>query len=275
MNNELKRFFGYVMVFLIAIGYLIYRYLFLNIVTDFHREILVAVAIGILSTCAMGIYETIKCQGKYFWTAVKCSLLIPNKKCYVSLSYLLRIKLPGSELYFLVKGSKIDQYQPVGGVYKIVGTKDIYKEWEAHPKADKNNPKDLRFFTKAKYIPAIITWFKSQKEREIGVWREFYEELLETGILTSKNFKTIRAEYLYSKENILDKQNRFEDEKYHTLIYDVFQVELSSKQLRELKSLMEKDVFTNQYAFVKKGEIEKECFNNHKLRIGQQTKYTI
>ena len=275
MSKELRRFFGYVIVFFCAVGYLIYRYFYLNPVTDFHKEILVAVAFAVLSTCVMGIYETIKCQGKYFWISLRCSLFIPNKETYVSLSYLMRIKLSGSERYFLVKGSKVDQYQPVGGVYKIIGNKDIYKEWEAHPKSDEKNPDDLRFFAKAKYIPEIIRWFKSRKDRETGVWREFYEELLETKIVSRKFFKTIRAEYLCSHENILSKQNRFKNEQYHTLIYDIFQIELSTNQFQELKEMMENDAFTSQYAFVTKDEIEKECFNEHKLKIGQHTKFTI
>lgn len=275
MSKELRRFFGYILVFFCAVGYLIYRYFYLNTVTDFHREILVTVAFAVLSTCVMGIYETIKCQGKYFWTSLRCSLFIPNQDTYVSLSYLMRIKLSGTERYFLVKGSKVEQYQPVGGVYKITGNKDIYKEWEAHPKSDVKNPGDLRFFVKAKYIPEIIRWFKSRKDRENGVWREFYEELLETKIVSQENFKTIRAEYLCSRENILSKQNRFKNEQYHTLIYDIFQIELSPKQFEELNRLLVKDTFTNHYAFVTKEEIEKECFNNHKLKIGQHTKFTL
>ena len=275
MNNDLRRFFGYILVFFCAVGYLIYRYVYLDPVTDFHKEILVTVAFAVLSTCVMGIYETIKCQGKYFWTSVRCSIIIPNQITYVSLSYLMRIKLSGTERYLLVKGSKVDQYQPVGGVYKIVGNKDIYKEWEAHPKSDDKNPDDLRFFVKAKYIPEIIRWFKSRKDRENGVWREFHEELLETKIVSRENFKTICAEYLCSHENILSKQNRFINEKYHTLIYDIFQIELDPNQFQEMKRLLAQDVFTSQYAFVTKDEIEKECFNDHKLRIGQHTKFTI
>ncbi|WP_214112947.1 SMODS-associated NUDIX domain-containing protein [Aequorivita echinoideorum] len=275
MSSELKRFFGYVVGFCLAIGYLIYRYFFLNPVTDFHKEILVAFAIAIITACLMGIYETIKCQGKYFWIALKCSLLIPNKKVYVSLSYLLRIKIQGNELYFLVKGSKINQYQPVGGVYKLVGNKDIYKDWEAYPKSDIKNPKDLRFFVRAKHIPNIIQWFKSRKDREIGVWREFFEELVETKILKPENFKTIRAEYLGTHENILNKQNRFSDETYHTLIYDIFQIELNQDQLNQFNNLLDANRFTEKYAFVTKDEIEKECFNNHKFKIGQHAKFTI
>lgn len=244
-------------------------------VNDFHKEILVAGAFASIIACITGIAEIVKTQGKYFWVALRCFLLIPNKKVYVSLSYLLRIKIPGVEKYFLVKGIKINQYQPVGGVYKLVGNKDLEKDWKACYKADGKNPKDLRFFVSAKFIPKIISWFYSQKDREIGVWREFSEELIETQILSSDNFKSIKAEYLGTKENILCKQTRFKDEEYHTLIYDVFQIELSTKQLKEFKKLLKSSAFNEKYTFVTEDDIKKECFDEHKVRIGQHTKHIL
>lgn len=273
--KEVSRFIIYTILFIAAIIYLVIRYLFLNNATDFHKEILVPMAFTIGVSTVVGLFEIVCSAGKYFWTKVKCTLFIPNKIVYVSLSYLLKIKLPGSEKYFLVKGSKIEQYQPVGGVYKLVGNKDISKDWQASIKPDSRNPKDLRFFIKAKYLPHVLKWFKSGKDREVGVWREFYEELIETGILSSENFKTIRPEYLYTREKILKKETRFRNETFHTLIYNIFSLELNEKQLEELKLLLNKKVFTKKYAFVTEDEISKECFNNNKTRIGQHTKYII
>jgi hypothetical protein len=175
----------------------------------------------------------------------------------------------------LVRGSKIDQYQPVGGVYKLVGNKCIIKEWEAEPKSDKKNKKDLRFFVKAKYLPKIIKWFKSGKDREVGIWREFFEELVETKIVSKKNFSTINAEQIKTVNKLLIKENRFKDETYHTLIYNIYSVELNNKQTKELEKLMTSNPITNDYAFVTRDEIKKECFNNSKTRIGQHTKYII
>jgi hypothetical protein len=275
MKSIKYRFFGYLFAIIASIGYLIYRYYNLDNATDFHKEVLVPTAIGFIITATVGIYELAKSNGKYFWLAIKCWLLIPNKIVYVSLSYLIRIKLPGSERYLLVKGSKINQYQPVGGVYKLVGNKDIRKDWSASVKPDAKNPRDLRFFIKAKYLPDVVKWFKSGKEREVGVWREFREELIDNKILTDENFKSIRAEYLYTRENLLSKQNRFQNEKYHSLVYNIFNIELNETQLDELKSLEQNKIFTKKYAFVTEDEISKECFNNNKTRIGQHTKHII
>lgn len=260
---------------LISICYLIFRYFILKNAPDFHKEILVPIAIGFIMTTIVGIYEIAKTNGKYSWLAIKCWLLISNKIVYVSLSYLIKIKISGSEKYFLVKGSKINQFQPVGGVYKLVGNKDIYKDWEASVKADAKNPRDLRFFIKAKYLPEVLKWFKTDKDREVGIWREFQEELIDTEILTNENFKTIRAEYLYTKEKLLSKETRFKNETYHSLVYNIFSIELNNKQLKELKCLEQKKTFTKKYAFVTEDEINKECFNDSKTKIGQHTKYII
>lgn len=273
MEKEAKRFLFYLLVILLMTFFLLYRYNQENssdIVKDF-----TGLAYTLIMSSSIGCYEILNSNGKYFLKVLKCKLLIPNKKVYVSLSYLLRIKLSGSEKYLLVKGNKIDQYQPVGGVYKLVGNKCINKDWNAEFKADINNIKDLRFFVNAKYIPDVIKWFKSGYDREIGVWREFYEELIETKIIRSKNFKSIRVEKLKSVDKFLIKENRFRDETYHTLIYDIYSVELNQKQFDELEILMNDQLSNELYAFVTKDDIEKECFDNSSKRIGQHTKYTI
>tara|TARA_R110002072_G_scaffold95434_1_gene210281 strand:- start:1999 stop:2178 length:180 start_codon:yes stop_codon:yes gene_type:complete len=59
------------------------------------------------------------------------------------------------------------------------------------------------------------------------------------------------------------------------LAYNIFSIELNSTQLEELKQLQEKKSFTKKYAFVSEDEINKECFNNSKTRIGQHTKHII
>lgn len=272
MEKELKRFSLYIIIFLGSIIYLLYRYIYLVTPTDFDKEILVPLAFSGGTSSLVGLFEIIYSHGKKFFTVLKCLYFIPNKKVYVSISYLLRIKLSGREKYLLVKGKKIDQFQPVGGVYKLVGNKSIEKDWKAQPKADKDNPKDLRFFISAKYIPSVLKWFESGLDREVGVWREFQEELIETGIVNASNFKTIKAEKISTKYKLLNKENRFKDESYHTIIYDTFSLELNQQQSEELNNLLDMNVFNEKYAFVTKEEIEKECFDDSKKRIGQHTK---
>lgn len=273
MNKSKYRIIVYFLLFLCAVGFLGIHYLSNRPSSNFSKEILIPGAVAIILTSLTGILELYLSHQKTFFLWIKCKTFLRNKKSYVSLSYLLKIRLPGTEEYFLIKGNKIDQYQPVGGVYQ--SNKDIYKAWGASRKADRTNPKDLRFFVNCDQIPEIITWFESGKEREIGVWREFYEELIVPGILPPNSFQYLDTEFLRTEKVILKQENRFSDEKYHTLIYEIFQVNLSKGQLSEFEKLFDHQKHTEKYAFVTEDDINKSCFNNHKTPIGAHTKHII
>ncbi|MCW3162645.1 SMODS-associated NUDIX domain-containing protein [Chryseobacterium oryctis] len=259
----------YTGVLIVSLVFLIFRYIILENPNDFIKDFASTFAWGGITFSIGGFWQLFSTYG---WEAIKCKILYPNSKVYVSLSYLLQIKLDGEEKYLLVKGSKVNQYQPVGGVYRVFNDKNIKTDWEAEIKADRDNPKDLRFFTKAKYIPDIIKWFKSGKNREFGVWREFQEELIETRILNGEKFKHIDVDYLRTEDKMMEKENRFNDEKYHTILYDIFKVNLSSEQEQEIRNLYNESKFTNKYGFVTADEIRKECFNDSHTKIGKHGK---
>lgn len=273
MNKSKYRLSAYFIIGVLAALLLFYRYFSKKTLSVFSEELLLSGSVALIIISLTGIIELYLSHQKMFFLWIKCKTYLRKKKSYVSLSYLLKIKLPGAEEYFLIKGNEIDQYQPVGGVYQ--SNKDISKAWGASRKANRTNPKDLRFYVTCDQIPEIITWFESGKEREIGVWREFYEELIVPGILPPTSFQFIDTEFLRTERVILRRENRFSDEKYHTLIYEIFQVNLSKEQLSEFEKLFDQQKHTETYAFVTEIDIKKDCFNNHKTRIGPHTKHTI
>ena len=96
----------------------------------------------------------------------------------VSISYLFQIKVDGK--YLLVKGNRIDQYQPVGGVFKMLPSfKQIKHDYEITDDdrlpIDETSKDDLRIRVQGKNIVKLLSWFYSRKNREVGVHREFYE----------------------------------------------------------------------------------------------------
>src|SRR5690606_39494021 len=112
---------------------------------------------------------------------------IKDEDVRFSISYLIRIEIPDSSKYLLVRGHRIkDQMQPVGGVYKKY---DGFSEFENFGfkkdcdrkgiKSDDINKDDLRFRVKGKYALDVIKWFESRKNRETTFNREFAEELIE------------------------------------------------------------------------------------------------
>ena len=89
------------------------------------------------------------------------------------------------------------------------------------------------------------------------------------------DFNFNRYLFLYTKEKLLSKETRFINETYHTLVYNIFSIELNDQQFGELKSLEQKKIFTKKYAFVTEDEINKECFNNSSTKIGEHAKHIL
>ncbi len=273
----MRRLLIYTIIFITSMSVLVYRFFIIETPSDLLKDLFTPLATAGFTSPLVALYEIFLSEGRFFWNTLKCKSIFRNRKVYVSLSYLLQIKVKGSEKYFLVRGNKhAHQYQPVGGVYKHAKTFIIEDEWDAKYKEDAKNKHDLRFYVKALKIPEIIKWFKSGKNREVGVWREFKEEVLDTNILSKETFNYIDIEFLSTEKKLMNIENRYTDEKYHTILYDVFRVNLSEQQEKELMALMEKNICSEKYAFVSSDEIEKEiCSANKQIKIGEHTKHII
>lgn len=210
--------------------------------------------------------------------AVQCFLFKRNDDIYVSLSYLLRIKLRGENKYLMIRGNKLKgQYQPIGGVYKkydSLGEK--WHRWGAREeKNDMENSDDLRFRAKRKFIPEIRKWFFQRKNREVDVWREFCEEAVQSGILPKEEFNHIKPEFLYSvEESLIFRKGK---DIHQFLIYDIFQVNLTQEQEQVLRNLFQSAAVTHEYAFVDEPDLSKELFtfNNQEHQLGFHARYLI
>lgn len=208
--------------------------------------------------------------------ALRCRLFKRDSSVYVSLSYLFKIKLPGSNKYLMVKSRKIkNQYQPVGGVFKkYPSLTETWRKWEASSANNYEiNADDLRFSTMRKHIPSIRRWFQTRKNREVDVWREFYEELIVSGILPANKFKHIRPEYLYSKEEHLITRKGIEGAQF--LIYEIYSVDLTTEQKEELINLCNQKHVTGKYAFVDEADLDRELFyhQSKEKQLGYHARY--
>ena len=131
--------------------------------------------------------------------------LFHNKLVRLSIAYLIRIKI-GNQ-YLLVRGERLaHQYQPVGGAYKFYQTaltflQSIESQDDNMVDVDDASKNDLRIRIKGKYYFKFWKWFYSGKDRELSPHREFYEELIKSGIIDSDNFHYL--EYNIIGENRL------------------------------------------------------------------------
>lgn len=192
-----------------------------------------------------------------------------NKEIRISCAYLFRIKY--KDKYVLIKGERIDQYQPIGGVYKYFPSfKHMKEKLEITDEQETSffEENDLRIRTKGKYISKFIDWFDTRENREVLVNRELIEEvgladdinnylLSETKVEFIKQF---REEITYSKHF---KVNEIK-------IFDIFDLEIPDELLKEI-------IEQENIELVGKRDIEKECvdIDSKSRKISMTAKYTL
>jgi hypothetical protein len=213
-----------------------------------------------------------------FWT-------YRSKQIRFSLSYLFRIKIPGTNSYLLVLNRRIaNQLQPVGGVYKRYGDDKLFESWDFVPdtmanglSVDATSENDLRFRVKGKHTVNVVKWFEEGKEREVSAEREFCEELLETRILDRDIFKSIKYKHIRRHSRHLKWSEIHQC--YEVLIYDIYELLPSEKQKEALITLAALPLdLSKGYAIVKCEHIEQCRFHQDDIqlaKIGQHTKLTI
>lgn len=202
------------------------------------------------------------------------SLIRWNKKIRFSISYLYKVKI--DDQYLLIKGKNIEQYQPIGGVYKY--------EDSFHEKVEKwgitfEDPKgfyesgDLRFFTKGRYVKEIINWFDIRKNREVNVFREFNEELIAEGVLPLDSLLTTKFEYMKTIKTKIEFSTHFQTDEI--LIYDIFRVHLSKQNIDKIRKELKKN--NSELILVNAIDIEKGHYQVGKLdrSIGDHAKHIL
>ncbi|MEV5739908.1 hypothetical protein AB0L30_07600 [Microbispora rosea] len=153
---------------------------------------------GLATGLAVPLLDTVLANRRYLlfaWYAVRYR----SSHIRISASYLFRIKI-GNQ-YLLIKGKRFSQYQPIGGVYKVTpSAKATLNKIGALDDnlvpIDEISENDLRIRIAAKNLVSFIRWFESGEARETSPWREFYEELIKSEILPSKDFPYIYHDYV-------------------------------------------------------------------------------
>lgn len=212
---------------------------------------------------------------------------IKDEDVRFSISYLIRIEIPDSSKFLLVRGHRIkDQMQPVGGVYKKY---DGFSEFESYGfkkdcdrkgiKSDEISKDDLRFRVKGKHALDVIKWFESRKNRETTYQREFAEELIEDHGFDPVIFATHKLDF----REVQKVMNVFKYSTYHecyeVLIYDIVEFRPTPEQGTELKKLLDLPrISEDDLMIVDLHEIEqlRVMENGDQIaKIGEHTKYLI
>ena len=171
----------------------------------------------------------------------------------VSISYLYRIEADGKFLF--VKGSRIDQFQPVGGVIKVdeQGKRDLQElgmKVDTMFEADEDTATDLRIRIRGTKLLKLLKWFESRKGRECDYWREFQEELIATGILPAEAFPHVMSRFIRQHFNGLA-FSKFAG-RHELLLAEIVEFSPTPEQLECLMALL------------KEGDSEKYCWASAK-----------
>jgi hypothetical protein len=203
------------------------------------NEIAVAVLVGVIGTTLVTLGEELireRPRLAYLWRSARHW----NSTVRISASYLFRIKI--DDEYLLIRGDRFpDQYQPVGGVYKMLPEgrsllSSLHVLDDDLLPVDETSRDDLRIRIKGRHLWTFMRWYDSGQGRETDTWREFSEELIRPGILSFSTFPHIRA-----VRSGRHQEFRFSDYAQSTelLIADIFRLLLSPEQEVELRRLAE------------------------------------
>ena len=174
-------------------------------------------------------------------------IFFPKRKIRVSMAALFRIII--EDKYLLITNIKHRVIAPVGGVYKFFEPAKVFiqdelkakEERMALPNVDpKKYENDLRLIFPIGKLLKFLQWFDSGKGREWSPIREFYEELIDSGLIEKSS---IFYKIKFSKYNTIRDFTKSDSDKegYHYSLhhYDIFDVYLTDEQKNTLKQVVE------------------------------------
>jgi hypothetical protein len=223
---------------------------------------------GILLELFYYLYENRKFLSLY----AEC--LLTNKELRLSIAYLFNIEVNGK--YLLIKSNRLkDTYQPIGGVYKYFNPeakKQLDKIGIITDNAIENDEiseYDLRVkLRNRRNLKAFLVWFFSKENREVDPWREFFEELVKTGILPAEKFGYMHYELVAQGFEKIHYDPFFKVDTFkYTDIYKPKYV--MHEQENAIRSLL--TIPNEEYIWVTEEEIMRDRSNNNQ-RIAPHTK---
>jgi hypothetical protein len=215
-------------------------------------------AIHILAALSLFFINKIIENTKRIYLYILSKTIYRNKMIRLSISYLFKIKV--NDKYLLIKGNRINQFQPVGGVFKrfresFYQLRNLNVVDDDNIAIDDKSIDDLRIKLPGQHLIEFLKWYESQLGREVSPYREFYEELIKPGILNQKTFPYINYIHLYRHQTKIRFSPHFQCNEI--LIAEIFELRPSEAQIEELKSMMnttsEIYIWTNEDSIRRRG----------------------
>ncbi|VTS37716.1 Uncharacterised protein [Streptococcus anginosus] len=132
---------------------------------------------------------------------------------------------------------------------------------------------DLRFCTKGKNISKVLNWFDSRENREVAVYREFYEEIIKNNILPIEVLSSMRIEFLKQIKPKMAYSKHFK--KNEILLFDIYEIHLTNEYIDMMYKYVKEE--NDLIKLVDREDIEKECVDirGKSFKIGAHSQYII
>ena len=170
---------------------------------------LLKISIGLIIASFIDICVNLYDNRERLRVIITTWILKPNKAIRITTAYLFRIEINGK--FLLIKRHKKDRigYQPVGGTFKYLRdeNRELFDNLGLEPcnlvPRDSDTENDLRLIMrKRKKLFKYLKWFEKRKDRELDPWREFYEELIEPGMIPFSKFQHIQYSFIKKVEEL-------------------------------------------------------------------------
>lgn len=239
---------------------------------EFGIPIIIEIIISILLLlCRIFKKQLIKLVDTIFKKGYLYSKTYDDKKIRLSFAYLIRIKV--NNRYLLVRSnSRKNLFQPVGGVYHIDKPNEIKKQTGFYRDDSPGDANDIRGIIKGNKIKKFIKWFNKNIDRESGPYREFKEEMIDTGILPNNLFNEGNLKFSYCDSYY---KGVYHDEHYNikTLLrFDIYELILDKDQLKFIHSLKNRNIKFATYTEIETLGVTKE---HDERQFGTQTPYIL
>lgn len=238
-------------------------------------QVISSVASGILGLAISSLYEIIDTHDQGLKTWFDTQIKYRNTNLRLSFSYLFRIEVDGK--YLLVRGHRMnDQYQPVGGVYKVYDEgRSFLNQIRAVADTSMGNADetdDLRIQIKGKSYYKFWDWFVSMQDREYDPRREFEEELIDTKILPREAFQKLKYRKVWTHNVGVTYSQPLQ---IHEVVYaDIFDVKLTDYQKQIIRDAVERN--STQICMATTDEIRCRRYNKSlKMNLGNNTPWLL
>ena len=190
-----------------------------------------------------------------YWRRHGWELANRGRRIRFSISALVRVRV--DDQFLLVRGYRIERFQPVGGVLKYYPTAlpelmACGLEPDVLYERDEVNENDLRIVVRADRLCRFLKWYESGKGREHSPWREFYRELIVAGHISHTSTPFADFQYLSRHSSSLDWNEDLCV--FECFVAEMYEWMTTPAQEEELRHLMTKS--SDDYRWATLQEIE-------------------